>query len=212
MIKLYSYWRSSASARVRIALNLKGIEYEYIPVNIIKDGGEQFSEQYRALNPQARVPLLVDGDFTLGQSLAILEYLEAKAPQPALIPADPRARARMWAFCHAIASDIQPLQNTGPLAYLTREIGEDKKNLWVRHWIERGLSALEAERKHESAFVFGETPTLADCVLVPQMLNAERFGCDLKKFPRLHAVSQHCRTLEAFAAALPERQPDAPKS
>jgi maleylacetoacetate isomerase len=213
MLKLYSYWRSSASYRVRIALALKGVEYQYIPVNIFKGGGEQFQPAYSALNPQARVPFLVDGDFALGQSLAILDYLEAKVPEPALVPRDPRMRARMWAFCHTIASDIQPLQNLGPLNYLARELGEEKKNEWVRHWIERGLSVLEQERggMSDGAFVFGDSPTLADCVLVPQMFNAVRFNCALEKFPRLHAIAQRCRELPAFARSAPERQPDAVK-
>jgi maleylacetoacetate isomerase len=213
MLKLYSYWRSSASYRVRIALALKNVAYDYVALDIAK-GEAQHSAEYRALNPQSRVPLLVDGDFKLAQSLAILEYLEAKIPEPALIPKDAQLRARMWAFCHTIAADIQPLQNTGPLAYLAREFGADeaKRTAWIRHWIERGLVALETERRDAgSAFVFGETATLADCVLVPQVYNAERFGADPAKFARLYAVAQRCRELPAFRKAHPDAQPDARK-
>ncbi len=212
MLKLYSYWRSSASYRVRIALALKNLGYEYVPVNILKDGGEQYGETYRKLNPQSRVPYLVDGEFGIGQSLAILEYLESKFPQPALVPREAQERARMWAFCQAIAADIQPLQNTGPLAYLSREfkVSDEQKNAWIRHWIERGLAALEQERigVKDSGFVFGDAPTLADCVLVPQVFNAERFACDVSKFPRLHAIALHLREHPAFAKAHPDRQPD----
>jgi maleylacetoacetate isomerase len=214
MLKLYAYWRSSASYRVRIALNLKGLAYETLPVNIIKDGGEQYGADYRALNPQSRVPLLVDGDFVLNQSLAILQYLEDTHPQPALVPTGTTARARLWAFCHTIAGDIQPLQNTGPLAYLTREfkVSEEQKTAWLRHWIERGLAALEDERREqpETRFCFGDGPTLADCVLVPQLYAAKRFGCDAGRYPRLNAIGARCVELPAFAAAQPERQPDAP--
>lgn len=216
-LKLYSFWRSSASYRVRIALALKKAEYEFVPIDISKGmSGEQYSAAYRALNPQSRVPYLVDGDFGLGQSLAILEYLESKFPEPALIPSDAKQRARMWSFCHTIAADIQPLQNTGPLNYLSQQlkVTDEQKNAWIRHWIERGLAALEQERRDlkDSGFVFGDAPTLADCVLVPQVYNAERFGCDTGKFPRLLAIAYRLRELPAFAKAHPDRQPDAPKS
>lgn len=215
MLKLYSYWRSSASYRVRIALGLKHLPYEYVPVHLTKDGGEQNATSYRALNPQGRVPLLVDGEFRLSQSLAILDYLETLAPRPALLPEEPKLRARVLAFVHAIAADIQPLQNTGPLQYLVEEIGLDeaRKNAWVRHWIERGLGALEQERGGlpDTSYVFGDAPTWADCVLVPQIYAAERYQCDMVRFPLLTAVAQRLRTLPAFAQAAPERQPDAPK-
>ena len=216
LLRLYSFWRSSASYRVRIALNLKGLEYEYAPVHLTKDGGEQNQPAYRALNPQGRVPLLVHGDFRLAQSLAILDYLESLRPDPALLPADPQPRARVLAFCHAIASDIQPLQNTGPVKYLGDQFGADeaRKAGWIRHWIQRGLEALEQERAGapDSTCVFGDAPTWADCVLVPQMYNAERWGCDLTQFPRLHGIAQRLRQLPAFAAAHPDRQPDTPKT
>jgi maleylacetoacetate isomerase len=215
VLTLYSFWRSSASYRVRIALSLKGLEYEYRPVHLVKDGGEQNQPAYRALNPQGRVPLLVDGDFRIAQSLAILDYLEAKSPQPALVPRDAQARARMLSFCHAIAADIQPLQNTGPVKALGDDFGatEEQKAAWVRRWIERGLAALEQERagQPESRYVFGDAPTWADCVLVPQVYNADRHGADHRKFPKLYALAQRLREEPAFAAAAPDRQPDCPK-
>lgn len=212
MLKLYSYWRSSASYRVRIALNLKGLPYEIVPIHLVRDGGEQFSDAYRTLNPQARVPLLVDGDFRINQSQAILEYLEALHPQPALVPADVRAQARVRAFCLTITADIQPLQNTSVLRYLSEQIGvtEEAKNAWLRHWITRGLVALEQELRDaaDAPFVFGDAPTWADCVLVPQIYAAERFGCDAANYPRLARVAAHCATLPAFQRAHPDAQPD----
>ena len=219
MLKLYSFWRSSASYRVRIALALKGLAYEYLPVHLVKDGGAQNAPAYRALNPQGRVPLLVDGDFRVAQSMAILDYLETLQPQPALVPADAKQRARMLSFCHAIVADIQPLQNTGAVKYLGEHFGanEERQAVWNRHWIQRGLEALEAERTlamraslPETPFAFGAAPTWADCVLVPQVYNAERWNCDLSGFPRLCRLAQRARELPAFAAAHPSRQPDAP--
>lgn len=213
-MQLYNYWRSSASYRVRIALHLKQVAFEYRPVNLVRDGGDQNQPEYRALNPQGRVPLLVDGEFRLSQSLAILDYLESRHPHPALVPAEPRARARMWAFCHAIAADIQPLQNTGPLRFLSEEfrLTGEQRDHWVRHWIDRGLHALEQEYAEGSGdCVFGDTPTLADCVLVPQVYNAERFQCDPERYPTLARVAERLRALPAFAAAHPDRQPDAPR-
>lgn len=215
MLQLYSFWRSSASYRVRIALSLKGLGYEYRAVDLVKDGGEQNQAAYRTLNPQGRVPLLVDGEFRIAQSLAILDYLEALQPRPALLPAEPRQRARVLAFCHAIASDIQPIQNTGVLAHLGARFGADDaaKAAWNRHWIQRGLEALEAERAGtpDAAYAFGAAPTWADCVLVPQFYNAERWGCDVAKFPRLAALARRVREEPAFAAAHPDRQPDRPR-
>jgi len=214
VLKLYSFWRSSASYRVRIALGLKGLKYEYVPVSLVKDGGEQNAPAYRALNPQGRVPLLVDGDFKIAQSMAILDYLESLQPQPALVPAEPRLRARMLSFCHAIVADIQPLQNTGPNRYLGEQFGasEERKAAWNRHWIQRGLEALEQERPGapETPFAFGGAPTWADCVLVPQIYNAERWGCDPGGFPRLYRLAQRLREQPAFLAAHPDRQPDTP--
>lgn len=213
MLKLYSYWRSSASYRVRIALNLKGLAYEIVPVHLVRDGGQQFSADYRALNPQSRVPLLVDGDFALNQSLAILEYLEATHPQPGLLTGDARRQARIRAFCQTINADIQPLQNTSVLKYLgeTLQVGEDARNAWLRHWITRGLAALEDELSAapDTAFVFGDSASWADCLLVPQIYAATRFGCDASRYPRLARVAAHCATLPAFQRAHPDQQPDA---
>jgi len=213
MLKLYAYWRSSASYRVRIALNLKGLSYEVIPVHLVKGGGEQHQPAYRALNPEGRVPLLVDGDFKLGQSLAIFGYLESQYPDPALLPPDARSRARIWQFCEAINADMQPLHNLAPLGYLSRELGasEDQKTAWIQHWINRGLSALEQEISDlpERLGVFGDTLSYADCCLVPQMYAARRFGADLAQFPRLAATSARLEALPVIAAAHPERQPDA---
>lgn len=213
MLKLYSYWRSSASYRVRLALNLKGLAYEVTPVHLVKDGGQQHAPAYKALNPEGRVPLLVDGEFKLGQSLAIFHYLEAKHPTPALLPTDLQLRARALQFCEAINADIQPLQNLGPLGYLTNTLGvsEEQKLAWIRHWINRGLSALEQEMAGlpERAALFGDTPGYADCCLVPQMYAARRFGADLTLFPRLADTSTRLELLPTFAAAHPERQVDA---
>jgi maleylacetoacetate isomerase len=215
MLQLYSFWRSSASYRVRIALALKGVKYDYVPVHLTRDGGEQNAPAYRALNPQGRVPLLVDGDFRVAQSMAILDYLEALKPEPALLPAEPRLRARVLAFCHAIVADIQPLQNTGPVVRLGEQFGADDaaKAAWIRHWIQRGLEVLEQERGGvpDTAYAFGDAPTWADCVLVPQAYNADRWGCDVTRFPLLYGLAQRLRALPAFAAAHPDRQPDTPR-
>lgn len=213
MLQLHAYWRSSASYRVRIALNLKGLPYQIHPVHLVKGGGEQHLPAYRALNPEGRVPLLVDGDFKLGQSLAIFSYLESQYPSPPLLPEDARLRARAWQFCEAINADIQPLQNLGPLGYLTGVLGlnETQKTEWARHWIHRGFTALEQEVADlpERASLFSDAPGYADCCLVPQMFAARRFGLDLSQYPRLAAISSRLEQLPAFLAAHPERQPDA---
>ncbi len=214
MLKLYNYWRSSSSYRVRIALNLKLVEYQTVPVHLLRDGGEQHKAEFHALNPQELVPLLVDGDFALGQSLAIFQYLEAQVPQPALVPEDPRDAARMWAFCQAIANEIQPLQNTRVIKYMTEQLGldEEQRKTWLRHWIGLGLDALEEEMRGREAtpYCFGETPTYADCCLVPQLYAAERFGA-VRDWPRLQAITARCREHEGFIAAHPDNQMDAQK-
>jgi maleylacetoacetate isomerase len=212
MLKLYSYWRSSCSHRVRIALNLKGLPYTLVPVHLLRGGGEQHRPEYLALNPQGLVPLLVDGDFSLSQSLAIMQYLEQYRPQPALLPAGAREALRMWAFCQAIACEIQPLQNTRVQQYLSRELALDeaRRNAWLRHWIAIGLNALEQslqDRTH-SEFCFGPAPTYAECCLVPQLAAADRYGA-VGDWPRLRAAAQACAGLQAFIDAHPERQPDA---
>lgn len=214
MLRLYAHWRSSASYRVRIALNLKGVAYAIESLRLSRGEGEQYGEAYRRLNPQSRVPLLVDGDFRLGQSQAILEYLETRYPQPSLLPGDAQSQARIRAFCQTIVADVQPLQNSGVQCYLSDHYAQDEAGTqaWARHWVERGLAALEAEQDglSEHPFVFGTAPTLADCVLVPQLYAAERLGCDAALFPRLQRIGDRCLQLPAFQRAHPDQQPDAP--
>jgi maleylacetoacetate isomerase len=217
-MKLYSYFRSSASYRVRIALNLKGLPYELAPVHLLKNGGEQFMPEYRKLNPDALVPALVDdaaeGAAALTQSLAIIEYLEETHPEPPLMPANALDRAYVRSIALSIACDIHPLNNLRVLRYLVREmkVGEDDKNAWYRHWCEQGLSAIEtvlARDARAATFCYGESPTLADCCLVPQIANAQRLDCDLTKMPTLMRINEACLALDAFARAAPTAQPDA---
>jgi maleylacetoacetate isomerase len=211
---LYGYWRSSAAYRVRIALNLKAIDYEQVPVHLVRDGGEQHQPSYRELNPQRLVPILVVGDTVITQSLAILEYLEETGPPPALLPADAAGRARVRSLAQIIACDVHPLQNLRVLNYLTGELGADdgQRIAWARHWVCEGLRALEERLARSSAtgtFCHGESPGLADACLVPQLYNAVRFGCELDAFPTVRRIDEACRELRAFAAAAPETQPDA---
>ena len=211
-MKLYSYFRSSAAYRVRIGLNLKGIAYEYLPVNLRQ--GEQQAAPYRAINAQELVPALTDERGTFTQSLAILEYLEERYPEPPLLPRVPEARARVRAIALAIACDIHPLDNLRVLQYLTRTLGvsEEAKNTWYRHWVDLGLAALEAKLAADpatGAFCHGAAPTLADVCLVPQLANARRLPLPLTAYPTLLRIEATCAALPAFAAAAPERQPDA---
>lgn len=214
MLTLYSYFRSSAAYRVRIALNLKGLAYQTTPVHLLKDGGQQLQAEYRALNPAALVPTLKDGDLVLTQSLAILEYLEETRPDIALLPTDARGRARVRALALTVACDIHPLNNLRVLKYLsdTLQVADDERKQWYRHWIEQGLAAIEQHLTAEAAtgvFCHGDTPTLADCCLIPQVFNAERFRVDLAPYPTVRRISEHCATLDAFIAAHPAQQPDA---
>ena len=211
-MKLYSYFRSSAAYRVRIALALKGLAYDYLPIHLLK--GEQRADVYRGVNPQGLVPALVDGSATYTQSLAIIEYLDERHPDPPLLPATAKERARVRAIALAIACDIHPLNNTRVLQYLTRTLGlsEDVKNDWYRHWIELGFAALETQLAREAdtgTFCHGETPTLADVCLVPQLANARRVTMPLDAYPTLLRIEAACNALPAFAAAAPARQPDA---
>ena len=213
-MKLHTYFRSSAAYRVRIALHLKGLDYEAVPVHLVRGGGEHRQPAYLGLNPAGLVPALEDAGQVLTQSLAIVEYLEETHPQPALLPAAALDRARVRAIAQAIACDIHPVNNLRVLQYLTRELGasEEQKNAWYRHWIGVGLQAVEAMLAGDArtgAFCHGDTPGLADCCLVPQVFNARRFGCELSAMPTVLRIADRCAGLEAFRRAAPEAQPDA---
>lgn len=212
-MKLYSYWRSSAAYRVRIALHLKGLDFDQQAVNIAPPASEQRTSGFLAVNPQGRVPALaVDGE-VLTQSLAILEYLDERFPAPPLLPREAGARARVRADAQLVACDIHPLNNLAVLSYLKRELGagEDAVNAWYRYWIEQGFAALEARLAGAPGpYAGGDAPGLVDCMLVPQVYNAERFECDMTPYPTLVRINRECLRLPAFEAARPERQPDAP--
>ena len=213
-LELYSFWRSSASYRVRIALNLKALPYVTHAVDLIKDGGEQFMAQYRDVNPQSRVPTLVHDGQRFTQSLAIIEYLDETFPDHRLVPRDPIDRARVRMLSQIIACDIQPLQNTSTTRYLKETLHQDEAavTMWLREWIVRGLDAFNAHiaRDHLSGkFCHGDTPTMADCCLVPQMYAASRFGVEATRYPRLALILENCNALSAFQHAHPAKQPDA---
>jgi maleylpyruvate isomerase len=211
MLKLYSYFRSSAAYRVRIALNLKGIAYEMVPIHLIKDGGRNKSAEFRAINPQMRVPALaVPNGPVLVQSLAIIEYLEEVHPQPPLLPSDPIERAQVRALAQIIACDIHPLNNIAPLRYLKRTLRHEQEEIdaWYHHWILEGFEALEA-MIHPRPYAHGERVSLADLCLVPQVYNARRLGVPLDRFTKIVAVDAACLELPAFDKARPENQPDA---
>jgi len=212
-MKLHNYFRSSASYRVRIALNLKGLAYEYQAVHLTRGGGEQFAPAFRELNPLSVVPVPEKGDARVSQSLAIIEYLDEVHPEPPLLPRSPAARARVRALALSIACELHPLNNLRVLGYLTRELGvsDEAKTQWYRHWVALGLAALEAEiaQGPPGRFCHGDEPGVADCFLVPQLFNARRFDCDLSGYPRLLAIEENCALLTAFRDAAPNRQPDA---
>lgn len=208
MLKLYDYFRSSASFRVRIALNLKGLDYEAIPIHLIHDGGEQFSESYKKINPQSLVPALQDGNAILTQSLAIIEYLEATHPEPSLLSTNPVENAYIRSFALTIIADIHPLNNLRVLKYLSSEfkITDEEKTQWYHHWLEKGFVALEkqiCQHQLSGDFCFGDYPTIADICLVPQMYNARRFNFDLGAYPNLERIDANCQGLEAFINAFP---------
>ena len=213
-MRLYSYWRSSAAYRVRIALNLKGLDYQVAPVHLLKDGGEQLQAEYRAINPQGVVPALVDGDVSIGQSLAIMDYLEDRYPEPSLYPQSIAARAFARQVALVVACDIHPLNNLRVLKYLKRtlEQGDEARNDWYHHWVRMGFTALEKlldGRGWQGPYCLDGQVTIADACLVPQIYNARRFEIALDDFPSLVKIEQACMELEAFQGAAPENQVDA---
>ena len=214
MLTLYTYFRSSAAYRVRIALALKGLPYEAVPVHLVRGGGEQLMPAYRAVNPAALVPALQDDDAVLTQSMAILEYLEEAYPKPALLPTGALDRARVRALAMTVACDIHPLGNLRVLNYLTDTLGasDEARKAWAAHWIALGLGAFEqllARGAATGVLCHGDAPGMADCCLVPQVFNARRFGVDLEQFPQVKRIAEHCDTLVAFQFAHPARQADA---
>lgn len=214
-IKLYSYWRSSAAYRVRIALNLKQLAHEIVHVHLVNNGGEHHAPDYHALNPQEFVPTLLDGSRVIRQSLAIIEYLdESYAGAMSLLPSTARERARVRALAQLVACDIHPLNNLRVMKFLEREFStpQVERDRWTRHWITEGLQALEvllADNSSTGVFCDGDAPTIADICLVPQVYNARRFGVDLTAYPTIARIDQECLLLPAFDAAKPENQPDA---
>ena len=210
-MKLYSYFRSSAAYRTRIALNLKGLPYEQTSIHLTKDGGKQHTPEYQAVNPQKRVPAIaLDGGDILTQSLAIIEYIDELHPEPALLPRDPLQRAKVRALAQLIACDIHPLNNTAALRYLKTSMGHDQAALdaWYHHWVLVGFEALEAMLR-PGPYSWGNQVTLADICLVPQVYNARRLKVPLEAFPKIVAVDAACLKLDAFEHARPENQPDA---
>lgn len=211
MLTLYSYWRSSASYRVRIALELKGLAYRYVPINLL--GNEQSGQGYTDRNPEGLVPLLDDEGVRLSQSVAIMEYLEEKFPEPALMPRDTDARGRVRALCQMIACDIHPINNLRVLRYLVgpMAVSPENKDIWYAHWVRQGLMAVE-RRLSESAsglFCQGDAPGMADCLLIPQVANAERMHVDLADLSRVTEIHARCMALPSFQRAQPSACPDA---
>ncbi|MDP9900599.1 maleylacetoacetate isomerase [Variovorax ginsengisoli] len=213
-MELHNYFRSSASYRVRIALAYKGLSYDYVPVHLVRDGGAQHSEDYKALNPEALVPALVDDGKVITQSLAMLEYLEERHPTPALLPADPADRAWVRALSDLVACEIHPINNLRVLQYLEKTLGVTpaQKMAWIHHWILLGFASLEAHLARDprtGSCCVGDTPSFADLCLVPQVFNARRFNVPLDDFPTLVRIDAHLQQLDAFRAAAPGAQPDA---
>ncbi|HXF16614.1 MAG TPA: maleylacetoacetate isomerase [Burkholderiales bacterium] len=211
-MKLYGYFRSSASYRVRIALAMKGLDYEQASIHLAK--GRQYATEFSAVSPQNLVPVLEHDSQKFYQSLAIIEYLDEKFPNPPLLPADTSARSRVRSLALITACEIHPLNNTRVLAYLTEtlRVSDEQKNLWYSHWVTLGFSALEkrlATEKQTGRFCHGDMPGLADIVLVPQVANANRFKVNLDGFPTIRRINEHCLALEPFKKAMPQNQPDA---
>jgi maleylacetoacetate isomerase len=214
MLTLHNYFRSSASYRVRIALNLKDLPYTYVPVHLLKGGGQQYTEDYQRVNPAKLVPTLVDDGHAIGQSLAIMEYLDEIHPMPALLPRDQLGRARVRGLAQSVACEIHPLNNLRVLRYLDNDlkVDESTKTTWYRHWITVGFTAIEALLANDPAtgtFCHGDTPGLADCCLIPQIANSRRFDTPLDTFPTIRRIEETCLALDAFAKAAPQLQPDA---
>ncbi|MDQ9093227.1 maleylacetoacetate isomerase [Pseudoalteromonas haloplanktis] len=208
-MKLYTYFRSSAAYRVRIALNLKEIEHQLVTVNLLKS--EQQSAQYLDKNPQGLLPALETEQGVLAQSMAILEYLEETYPQTPLLFGDAWQKAQIRNLCYAIACDIHPIDNLRVLKYLSNELGveDDAKNAWYRHWVEVGFEKLERLLDNDNDFCVGDKPSLADVCLVPQVFNAYRFNVDMTAYPKIAAIYERCNKLDAFIDAAPQNQPDA---
>ena len=213
-MKLYTYFRSSAAYRVRIALNLKGLGYEAVPVHLLKDGGQQRQDEYRKINPSGLVPAFQDERITLTQSMAIIEYLDERFPAVPLMPTDVAGRARVRELSQIVACDIHPLNNLRVLKHLVGPLGlsEEAKTEWIRHWIREGLASLESHLARDPAagpYCHGNAPTMADCFLVPQAFNAQRFDVDLADYPNIARINALCVEQPAFVAAHPSQQPDA---
>ena len=213
-ILLYDYWRSSAAYRVRIALNLKGIEYQQQSIHLVRAGGEQKSAAYRAVNPLGLVPSLQVGELNLTQSLTIIEWLEESYPQPALLPNDVADRAWVRSVAQTVACDIHPLNNLRVMQWLKNDaqMTDEVFTNWYHHWINEGFQAIEKQLVMSSVSglcCYGDEPGLADACLIPQVYNAERFACNLEAFPRIRAITDYCRKISAFEKALPENQLDA---
>jgi maleylpyruvate isomerase len=215
MLRLYTYFRSSAAFRVRIALNLKALSYDSVPIHLLRGGGEHHGERYAARNATHLIPTLEHGTLSLGQSLAIIEYLEETHPTPALLPGDSPTRAKVRELALTVACDIHPLNNLRMLRYLhdRLQIDEQRRNEWVRHWISLGFTAIEHTLVRSGApasgYCFGDTPTLADCCLIPQVFNARRAAVSMEEYPTIRRVHEHCMQHPAFIKAAPGAQPDA---
>ena len=209
---LYSYFRSSCAYRVRIALNLKGTPYALVPVHLLKDGGVQHSERYKIVNPSRQVPTLADGDAIIGQSMAILEYIEEKFPHPPLLPKSLTERALVRQMCEIVNSGIQPLQNLSVMQFLEREskmVSPEDRQKWIHEWVSRGLQSLEELLQlYSGKYCFGDQITMADCLLVPQIFSSLRFKFDISPFKKCVEVNDRCLKLTDFLKASPERQPD----